>query len=108
MTDAGPSAPECLSCRGAFTVAELLARISGYAREVDAFTASCPHCGQGLEFQVRAGTVVLGYTYWAGAMHFEGMVDLSARGLRRTGPRDAPVLEHDGVAYRLPGGDGRA
>lgn len=104
MTDAPRTAAAgtCPHCNGTFPPEELLATVSAYSADSRVFGTSCPRCGQSLELQVRSGSIELGYTYWAGSMHFEGMVTIRASGLRVVGERDAPVLEYKGVFYPVP------
>jgi len=90
---------ECPLCRAAFALDALLAGVVGYSSGTDSACAPCPRCRAVLEFRVRSGSIELGYTYWAGSFHFEGMVTVSVSGLRRTGERSAPVFEYLGVAY---------
>ncbi len=35
-----------------------------------------------MEFRLRAGVIELGYTYWAGSMHFEAVSSKRVHGLR--------------------------
>jgi hypothetical protein len=63
------------------------------------FTGNCPCCSEALEFQVGAGKIELGYTYWAGSMHFEGVVEHRVAGLRRADSDGAIALELAGVVY---------
>ena len=104
MTDAPRTAAAgtCPHCNGTFPPEELLGKVSAYWAGPNVFLASCPRCGTALELQVRACSIELGYTYWAGSMHFEGMITLRAAGVRVTGKPDAPVLEYKGVAYPVP------
>ncbi|MEI6413375.1 MAG: hypothetical protein WCP34_03805 [Pseudomonadota bacterium] len=54
--------------------------------------APCPHCKTGLEFRVRGRQLELGYTYWSGSMHFEGMLTCAVPGLRMTFSGESPVF----------------
>lgn len=50
-----------------------LASVTAYSTVTDAGLAHCPGCGDTLDFRVGAGKLELGYTYWAGPMHFEAI-----------------------------------
>jgi hypothetical protein len=76
----------------------LLAGLS-YWRGPGVFTGVCPACGEGLELRVRAGEIDFGYTYWAGSMHFEGVLSHRVAGLRRADRDGTPAVELDGVVY---------
>jgi hypothetical protein len=61
----------------------------------------CPTCTKGLEFQVWAGAIEFGYTYWAGSMHLDVVSDHHVRGLRRVDGDGTAAVELDGVVYRF-------
>ena len=94
MTAAVP----CPRCAATLDLPALLAGIS-YWRGPGVFTGVCPACGEGLEFQVRAGAIEFGYTYWAGSMHFEGVRSHRVAGLRRADDDCTTAVEFDGVVY---------
>jgi len=98
------AAVPCPRCKAAMDAAPLLAGLS-YWRGPGIFTGTCPHCGEGLELRVSASRIELGYTYWAGSMHFEGMIDRAVAGLRRVDADGAIALVLDGVSYPIPAGD---
>jgi hypothetical protein len=75
-----------------------LGAVRGWVEGAGFFYGTCPACGEGWEFQVRGSTVVFGYTYAAGSLHFEGLVDVKAPGLRAEGT----VLRWEG--HRGPSG----
>jgi hypothetical protein len=51
--------------------------------------------------------MTLGYTYWAGSFHFEGVVDVPLRGLKLIEGENGVHFEFDGRRYGVPGnGDG--
>jgi len=56
--------------------------VEGYASETHSFLGTCPLCRETWEFQLRGGALVFGFVYAAGSPHFEGMVDVEAKGLR--------------------------
>lgn len=73
----------CPRCDGEIAIAEMLAKGLAYSRELDIYSVVCPACEQGLELRVRTGRMEIGYTYWAGSMHFEAVATFSVAGLRR-------------------------
>jgi hypothetical protein len=50
--------------------------------------ATCPACGAGVEVRLGNGAFEVGYTYWAGSLHFEALQRVRVAGLklRRTEP----------------------
>jgi hypothetical protein len=68
MTDS-----KCLRCDQPVSAESLLEAASGYSTATNSGSSTCPHCNQSLEFRVRSGALELGFTYWAGSMHFEAM-----------------------------------
>ncbi|HWS25140.1 MAG TPA: hypothetical protein VN259_01075 [Xanthomonadales bacterium] len=43
-----------------------------------------------MEYRAYSGALELGFTYWAGSMHFEGVVKLAVPGLARA-PADGAL-----------------
>ena len=72
-------------CRAELSAEAFLKAVEGYVPATSSFAGRCPACGEFWEFQVRSGQAVFGYIYAAGSPHFEGMVDVAARGLRAQG-----------------------
>jgi hypothetical protein len=83
----------CPLCKKEITAAALFAELAAYAPPTAHFTARCPACRDYLEFQARAGQITLGYTYWAGSMHFEGVVDAKVPGLQILATTQPPALQ---------------
>jgi len=77
MTDS-----KCLRCDQSVPPESLLEAASGYSTATDSGTSTCPRCNQSIEFRVRSGALELGFTYWAGSMHFEAMSSHRVNGLR--------------------------
>ena len=73
MRPAGPNAPACPFCEKPFAPSRFLESVTGYSSETDSGGATCPECGRGLEFRIGRGSLEIGYTYWAGSMHFEAV-----------------------------------
>lgn len=72
----------CQKCHHALPIEDLLGAAFGYSRATDSGASSCPACRDCIEFRLRAGVVELGYTYWAGAMHFEAVSSQRVVGLK--------------------------
>jgi hypothetical protein len=79
-----------MKCGGGMDVAAFLSATAAWNRETGSGVAPCPSCGAAMEFTVRRSLLVLGYTYWAGSPHFEGMVDFAIPGLKMVS-RDGTV-----------------
>lgn len=71
----------CQKCHHALPIEDLLGAALGYSRATDSGASSCPNCSDCIEFRLRAGVVELGYTYWAGSMHFEALSSQHVAGL---------------------------
>lgn len=95
----------CTSCNAALAVEEVLGGARGYDAHTNSSASACPRCGRQLEFQVRTGALAVGYTYFAGSMHFESLFEVEAPRLRR-------IVEGGGIFYlyggkRYPAGGGK-
>lgn len=73
----------CLFCKADVEAADLLATVEGYNPVCDSVGARCPACAGSLELRVSGRTLAVGYTYWAGSMHFEAMAEVRVPGLER-------------------------
>ena len=94
----------CPHCDRTFQIADFLASCRDYATSTDSGVAPCPFCSKELEFRARSGAIELGYTYWAGSFHFEGMVTVLVPGLRRRRDEASVTLELDGEPiWPVPG-----
>ncbi len=97
MAEAGSFA--CPSCSVEIGVEAVLGDLRSYSPGTRSFASSCPSCGQGIELQVRSGRLVVGTTYWAGSFHFEGLLEVSARGIRAEASSDPPSIVYRGDRY---------
>ena len=77
-----PAAFDCPFCKRSFTGADLARRVESYAPASGLHLCACPHCAASIECRVRRGEIEVGYTYWAGNLHFDGVETLTVRGLR--------------------------
>jgi len=91
---------ECISCKAEVEVGAFLAGLGGFIEQTSSASAKCPACGGSIEFQVRSGSLELGYTYWAGSLHFEGLVTVRVPGIKVVGEGDSRAIEAGGVVYR--------
>lgn len=102
---AGSRRVACLSCKADVDAADLLAGVEGYNPVCDSVGARCPACGESVELRVSGRTLSIGYTYWAGSMHFEAMADARIPGLARLPEGPGPwAVSLDGVVYRPDAG----
>ncbi len=75
-------APVCL-CKHEMSAVELLDIAQGFGNpSLWLLAAVCPACGRGIEFKPMNDGLEAGYTYWAGSMHFEGVLPVPCRGLK--------------------------
>jgi transcription elongation factor Elf1 len=71
----------CPRCNHTLAAEALLGAASGYSRVTDSGASSCSSCGEHIELRLRAGVIELGYTYWAGSMHFDAVSSQRVEGL---------------------------
>lgn len=93
----------CPFCKTPIDVETFLAGVSGIDRSTRSAFSECRSCKKSIEFQVRNGTLVLGYTYSSGSLHFEGLVDVPASGLRCVVEDHGVHYLFKGVRYDVPG-----
>lgn len=86
--------PTCPLCQQPFDVAAFLRAAKHYATLTDSGHSTCPACGKEMEFRIGGGRLELGYTYWAGSLHFEGVASERVPGLRQT-------RDERGVVFQL-------
>ena len=65
--------PTCPRCHQPFGIEAFLEAVSGYSTVTNSGGSACPACHEALEFRIGAGSLELGYTYWAGSLHFEAV-----------------------------------
>lgn len=94
----------CPHCKQPSKVAALLGGLEAFSPVTAHFSARCPQCRDYLEFTASSGKLVLGYTYWAGSMHFEGMIDVAAAGLSVDATLKPPALRFAGATYVVAAG----
>jgi len=93
------TAPTCLHCHKAFSLERFLDAVSAYSTVTDSGDSTCPECGGGLEFRVANGSLELGYTYWAGSLHFEGISVFESPDLRRVSSGSSITISHNGRSF---------
>ena len=72
----------CPTCKQSFPALDVLRASSGYSLVTRSGSSTCPACHADLEYRVSTGTVELGYTYWAGSLHFEAVAAFPVETLR--------------------------
>lgn len=77
-------------CGAEATAVEVLDRATLSLPDLGVLVSRCARCGRGVELVVRDGTLDVGWTYWAGSLHFEGGTYVEAPGLRVERRRDPP------------------
>lgn len=97
--------PVCLHCQHSFDVAAFLGGLLGYAHQTNSGVAPCPLCGKHLEFQVRGQQLILGFCYFGGALHFEGLTRYRVSTLKKIRDGDQVALAFRGQTYRPPASD---
>ena len=85
-----PGSYDCPSCKQPMQAEALARGTIGYSPATYLHVTACPSCGQNLEYRAYSGALELGFTYWAGSMHFEGVVKLAVPGLARA-PADGAL-----------------
>jgi hypothetical protein len=96
----------CPFCRTPFDARRMASDIVGYNPAMQLHISRCPECLESVEFRACSNSLEVGYTYWAGSMHFEGLAKLPLRGFR-PGRIDG-TLELDGAVIYAPGTPGSA
>lgn len=94
------AAIDCPSCGATVAVVALFSRMGGFYPDTQVGSVACPSCAKWLDFRVSDGSLELGWTYWAGSLHFEGLTRASVAGLRAVGEGEDRAIELEGVAYR--------
>lgn len=97
-----PKTFDCPFCKKPMEGPELARRTLGYSPAMHLHTTTCPNCGDGMEFRACSGAIELGYTYWAGSMHFEGVVKLAVPGLARVEAEGALELKGERIFTPTP------
>ena len=95
----------CPRCDRPVSAYAFLGAASAYWRETDSGTADCPACHKSIEFRVRSGVIEIGFTYWAGALHFDSVASYPVRGLSVSSSPDLVEVSLAGHSFRL--GPGR-
>jgi len=94
----------CTQCNALISIETFLASVTGYSRSTNSSVAACPHCGASIEFQLRKGCLVIGYTYSSGSLHFEGLTDIPARGISCQADAQGVTFSYQGRTYRVQTG----
>jgi hypothetical protein len=97
---------DCPTCHAPANIEAFLSAVSGYDRSTNSAFSNYLSCKVPIEFQVRDGKLVLGYTYSSGALHFEGLYDVTAKGLRCIVEQQGVYYIYKGKRYEVPGTEG--
>lgn len=92
----------CPRCGAVVSTDRLLAAVTAYSTDTDSGLSACPRCGGTLDFRVGAGKLELGYTYWAGSMHFEAITSVPIAGLRVIKAGSALAFSLGDTVYPVP------
>lgn len=93
---------ECPACKVVVSALDFLADITKYQSAERRGEGSCPACRQSIEFRFFGPRFELGYTYWAGALHFDAMADVWLSGLMLENTKDGCFAVIDDRRFRLP------
>lgn len=96
----------CPRCDRPVPAQAFLGATVAYWRETDSGTADCPACHQGVEFRVRSDAIEVGFTYWAGSLHFDSVASYPVRGLCISSTPDGVEVSLAGRSFRLGPGKG--
>lgn len=93
--------PRCPRCEAFFVVDECFESATGYSSSTDSGSATCPACRQQIEFRVARNTLELGFTYWAGSLHFDAVASYRISRLSIERDRDAFVVKFGDLRFRI-------
>ena len=91
----------CPFCKKSFEVINFLSQMNGYSSLTDSGHSSCPNCHQSLEFRVKSNEIEVGYTYWAGSLHFEAMEVFGVTRLSQHRNDDVITFEINGIVIAV-------
>ena len=91
---------DCPFCKKPMRGEDLARNTIAFSSAMHLHVTTCPHCGKNMEYRAASGALELGYTYWAGSMHFEGVVKLAVPGLAQVEADGA--LDLQGVRIFAP------
>ena len=87
---------DCPWCHAPSDIQVFLSGVGGFDRTTRSGFSECLNCKKSIEFQVRNRSLVIGYSYSSGSLHFEGLYDVPVSDLRC-------VIEERGVHYIYKG-----
>jgi len=97
---------ECPACARPIAIETFLASVRGYRRATRSGVSPCPACGKDIEFQIRTGTLSIGYIYSSGAPHFESLFDVEAPGIHCEVGERGVAFVHGGKRHEIPDSGG--
>jgi hypothetical protein len=92
----------CPDCKKVIGMNKFLKHVEAFDRGTISGVSKCPHCRKSIQFQVRNNRMTVGYTYFSGSLHFEGLYDVDARGLKCVRDKDGVHYIYKGVFYNVP------
>jgi hypothetical protein len=92
----------CPNCSRPVAIEDVLVGVTGYDHNTRSAVALCPLCHKGIGFQVRANVLVVGYVYSSGSLHFEGLFDVPAKGIRCLADDGGMAYLYRGKRYEVP------
>jgi hypothetical protein len=93
----------CLFCKAPIAIQAFIAGVSGFDRGTRSGFSTCRNCNKSIEFQVRNGNLTIGYSYSSGSLHFEGLFDVPASGLKCVVEEQGVHYFYKGIRYEVPG-----
>lgn len=96
------SPPICPRCNAPFRLDMFFEAVAGYSTVTDSGGSSCPECHESLEFRVASESLELGFTYWAGSLHFDAIQAFRVAGLRLVSKGENVAIELRGRVYDIP------
>lgn len=94
--------PVCFKCKGSIPVDLFLRNVAVYLPLTYSGNSGCPMCQSYCEFQIQTGKIIVGYTYWAGSLHFEGVETYNVPGLSLCQRDGVFVATWNGKEYPFP------
>jgi hypothetical protein len=91
----------CPDCMKTIVITKFLKHVEAFDRGTISGISKCPHCQKSIQFQVRNNKMTVGYTYSSGALHFEGLYDVEARGLKCVRDKEGVHYIYKGVSYNV-------
>lgn len=92
-----PKSVLCPFCKTPIDAERMARATADYSPSMHLHVSSCPNCAQTIEYRARSGGLEIGYTYWAGSMHFEAVALVPLRGFGRLDDSGALRLKDEQI-----------